>query len=133
MGADAQCEEEALSPAPWGERSTDLRSAAGTQAAASSDGPTRDRETRLPELCGKRRAFSLPSLPQPPPEEASGGPTPRLPAPLSGDRSPLGLGGAEDGAQIRDPEQRGGPALEMRLLPSWTPRAAGVAGLPRRP
>ncbi|KAJ1194024.1 hypothetical protein NDU88_003319 [Pleurodeles waltl] len=60
-------------------------------------------------------------------------PTPRPPAPASGDRSPLGLGGAGDGAQICDPEQRGDPALETCLLPPWTPRATGVAGLLRQP
>ncbi|KAJ1141833.1 hypothetical protein NDU88_008161 [Pleurodeles waltl] len=38
----------------------DLRPAAGTQAAASSDGPARDSETRLPESCVKRRASPCP-------------------------------------------------------------------------
>ncbi|KAJ1196928.1 hypothetical protein NDU88_000791 [Pleurodeles waltl] len=41
-------------------------------------------------------------------------PTPHLPAPVSGDRSPLGLGGAEDVAQVRGKKAAGdGPPSSL--------------------
>ncbi|KAJ1207984.1 hypothetical protein NDU88_003374 [Pleurodeles waltl] len=71
----------------------------GTQAAASSGGLARDEEN------ASRRLTVRGAPPSAPAAATTGGgfewPTPHPPAPASGDRSPLGLRGAEDGAQIR--------------------------------
>ncbi|KAJ1187684.1 hypothetical protein NDU88_004458 [Pleurodeles waltl] len=91
---------EALShDVPWGERSTDLRPAAGARAAASSGGPAAT-EGRA------SRRLAVRGAPHPALAAANTGigaeqPTPRPSAPVCDDRSPLGLGRAENGAQIR--------------------------------
>ncbi|KAJ1177480.1 hypothetical protein NDU88_002735 [Pleurodeles waltl] len=83
----------------------------------------RDRGTCLSKTCGKRRAPPLPSaLAAAITGIGAEWPTPRPPAAVCDDRSPLGLGRAENGTRTCATRNKGEPRHRRHTFPLLGPR-----------